>query len=168
MRSSTETLIGALRILSRDIQSGDGVANMAIAEAADRMEEMQGQFAVQVQTINHWKSNHDSMVVKAAMLSQRPDLPVDRIPAYRALERLMEESTRISEYSKLFPAKQWNDDDHDVLMFHFENFEEAPEVKCGGYGDIPENDPEYWTHFVKYDFNIVMLEAINSMDGGQS
>jgi hypothetical protein len=39
-RSSTETLIAALRILARDIQSGDGVANAAILEAADRMEEM--------------------------------------------------------------------------------------------------------------------------------
>jgi hypothetical protein len=38
MRSSTTTLIEALRILSRDIQSQDGVANLAIAEAAGRME----------------------------------------------------------------------------------------------------------------------------------
>lgn len=38
--SSTETLIGALRGLARDIESGDGIANAAIAEAADRMEEL--------------------------------------------------------------------------------------------------------------------------------
>ena len=38
-KSSTETLIAAMRILARDIQSGDGVANAAIAEAADRLEE---------------------------------------------------------------------------------------------------------------------------------
>ena len=38
-RSSTETLIAALRVLARDIQSDDGVANAAIAEAADRLEE---------------------------------------------------------------------------------------------------------------------------------
>ena len=40
MTSDTTTLIAALRILSRDIYSEDGVANAAIAEAADRMEEM--------------------------------------------------------------------------------------------------------------------------------
>jgi len=40
MRSSTETIIGALRILANDIESEDGVANAAIAEAADRMEEL--------------------------------------------------------------------------------------------------------------------------------
>jgi cell shape-determining protein MreC len=41
VRSSTETLIKAMRILSSDIQSDDGVANAAIAEAAQRLEEQQ-------------------------------------------------------------------------------------------------------------------------------
>jgi len=40
MRSSTETIIGALRILANEIQSGDGVANACIQEAADRLEEL--------------------------------------------------------------------------------------------------------------------------------
>ena len=42
-RSSTETLIAALRVLARDVQSDDGVANACLREAADRMEEMQRQ-----------------------------------------------------------------------------------------------------------------------------
>ncbi len=41
MRTSTETLIAAMRILSQDIQSDDGVANAVIAEAAQRLEEQQ-------------------------------------------------------------------------------------------------------------------------------
>jgi len=44
-RSDTQTLINAMRILAKDIQSGDGVANAAIAEAADRLEEQQTQLA---------------------------------------------------------------------------------------------------------------------------
>lgn len=40
MRSSTETLISALRILAKDIQSGDGVANQCMREVADRLEEL--------------------------------------------------------------------------------------------------------------------------------
>lgn len=40
MRTDTKTLIEAMRILSRDIQSDDGVANATIAEAADRLEEL--------------------------------------------------------------------------------------------------------------------------------
>ena len=39
--TETKVLIEALRILARDIQSGDGVANAAIAEAADRLEKQQ-------------------------------------------------------------------------------------------------------------------------------
>ena len=37
MKSSTATLIKALQILSKEIQSEDGVANATIAEAADRL-----------------------------------------------------------------------------------------------------------------------------------
>jgi hypothetical protein len=39
-RSSTDTLIKALRILGRDIQSADGVANAVMFEAADRLYEL--------------------------------------------------------------------------------------------------------------------------------
>ena len=41
MRSSTDTLIAAMRILARDIPSDDGVANAAIADAAGRLEEQE-------------------------------------------------------------------------------------------------------------------------------
>ena len=39
MRTSTETLIAAMHILSQDIQSEDGAANAAIAEAGERLAE---------------------------------------------------------------------------------------------------------------------------------
>jgi len=38
--SAVATLVAAMRILSQDIQSEDGVANAAIAEAADRLEKL--------------------------------------------------------------------------------------------------------------------------------
>jgi hypothetical protein len=40
MKSSTATLIKALEILSQEIQSEDGVANAAIAEAAIRLKKL--------------------------------------------------------------------------------------------------------------------------------
>lgn len=40
-RSSTTTLIAALEVLANDIQSDDGAANAAIAEAAHRLYEIQ-------------------------------------------------------------------------------------------------------------------------------
>ena len=40
-KSDTKTIIGAMRILSREIYCEDGVATAAIAEAADRLEELE-------------------------------------------------------------------------------------------------------------------------------
>ena len=40
------------------------------------------------QQVNHWKANHDNMVLKNAVLSQRPDLPLDRIPACEEIDKL--------------------------------------------------------------------------------
>ena len=39
-RTDDATLIAALRILARDIQSGDGCANACLLEAAQRLEEL--------------------------------------------------------------------------------------------------------------------------------
>ena len=49
MRSDTETIISALRILANDIQSEEGVANACILEAADRMEELCSELLFQKQ-----------------------------------------------------------------------------------------------------------------------
>ena len=41
MKSKTESLISALRVLARDIQTDDGVVNACLEEAAGRLEELQ-------------------------------------------------------------------------------------------------------------------------------
>lgn len=48
--------------------------------------------------VRHWKANHDNMVSRCALLSQREDLPVDRIPAHEELVKLQKE---VSEWRKL-------------------------------------------------------------------
>lgn len=60
-RTSTPTLIGAMRILANDIQSEDGVANAAIAEAADRMEEMRGIITEAVDDLMALRAYHKSI-----------------------------------------------------------------------------------------------------------
>jgi hypothetical protein len=40
MKSDTQTLIGALRVLARDIETDDGVVNVVLDEAAQRLEEL--------------------------------------------------------------------------------------------------------------------------------
>jgi hypothetical protein len=41
MKSKTESIISALRVLARDIQTDDGVVNACLEEAAERLEELQ-------------------------------------------------------------------------------------------------------------------------------
>jgi hypothetical protein len=41
MKSETDTIISALRVLARDIQTDDGVVNACLEEAAGRLEELQ-------------------------------------------------------------------------------------------------------------------------------
>jgi predicted nucleic acid-binding Zn-ribbon protein len=60
-KTNTVKLIAALRILARDIESDDGVANMAIAEAADRMEEMQTMIDGLSGTIDSQKQTFDAL-----------------------------------------------------------------------------------------------------------
>ena len=43
MKTKTETLIKALRILERKVQAPDGVAGTVIGEAANRIEELQAE-----------------------------------------------------------------------------------------------------------------------------
>jgi peptidoglycan hydrolase CwlO-like protein len=45
MKTPTQTLAAALRQLVNDIESPDGVANAAIAEAAERLDELMAQVA---------------------------------------------------------------------------------------------------------------------------
>lgn len=49
-----------------------------------------------VAQVAHWKANHSDMAMRNAILSQRPDLPVDRIPAYMELMRLQERVAQLT------------------------------------------------------------------------
>ena len=64
MRTSTETLIKAMRILSSDIKSDDGVANAAIAEAAQRLEEQKDRIKRLEEALNTLVKMHRSFIGK--------------------------------------------------------------------------------------------------------
>lgn len=63
--SSCETLVSAMRILSQDIQSEDGVANAAIAEAADRLERF---YEALVKIRDHKGYGYERSVAQKALL----------------------------------------------------------------------------------------------------
>lgn len=88
-KSSTDTLIAAMRILARDIQSGDGVANAAIAEAADRLEEQQAEIHAQKARIAEHLLDATKMVSDRQLADAVNDLTTVAI-AYFGTEQLRE------------------------------------------------------------------------------
>lgn len=44
--------------------------------------------------VAHWKNNHANMVDRTRVLIEREDLPIERINAYRQLERMQEDYNR--------------------------------------------------------------------------
>jgi uncharacterized protein Yka (UPF0111/DUF47 family) len=64
MRSSNKTLADALRILAQDIESPDGVANAAIQEAADRIDEL----ASEVEDLRN--QNHSNWIAAESRLDR--------------------------------------------------------------------------------------------------
>ncbi len=65
MKSTTRSLINALRVLDSQLQSEDGVANAVVAEAATRLEEQQ-------ERIKRLESAGDLMAQRAAQLGLLP------------------------------------------------------------------------------------------------
>lgn len=51
----------------------------SVAREADRAKEL-----------GMWKANHANLVERTALLRQRPDLPVDRLPAFKRMEALQD------------------------------------------------------------------------------
>ena len=65
-KTDTAILVSALRILSRDIQSDDGIANACIAEAADRIEMLDHKiFLIRYKQCRSEGSNHVEAVKQA-------------------------------------------------------------------------------------------------------
>lgn len=61
MRTPTATLADALDVLACDIESGDGVANAAIAEAAERLRES---VVVRLEPTCAWLSDGTKITIK--------------------------------------------------------------------------------------------------------
>lgn len=60
---------------------------------------------------DHWKANHDQMVARKALLEQRPDLPVDRIPAYKEMEQLQRELEKAHSLNhRALEYLEWRDE----------------------------------------------------------
>jgi predicted nuclease with TOPRIM domain len=76
--------------------------------------QLTAQLAEKDAEVAHWKANHDNMAKKNALLSQRHDLPVDRIQAAKHFDDLSAEVERLREdamrYRYLRDENNWGED----------------------------------------------------------
>jgi hypothetical protein len=63
MKTNTQNLAAALRILANDIESPDGVVNAAILEAAERLDELMAQVAGMKDEISDFCAALDGMLM---------------------------------------------------------------------------------------------------------
>jgi hypothetical protein len=76
---------------------------------------------------------------------------------------MMRQSGRnmIIEKMEILKTSEWKEEFGDCIFFHFHSFEESPNVYCGSPLDVFEGyfDEEYWTHFIRLDFNSIFKQA---------
>lgn len=85
MKATTEQLVSALRVLSVEIHSEDGVANAVIAEAADRMTLLANLVA---QHVEETKDDINQMAVASETMVEA----TEKIQSLRARIKRLEES----------------------------------------------------------------------------
>lgn len=139
--------------------------------------------------LQQWKANHAEMVKRAALLRERSDLPVDRIPAYKELIRLQQLVSQLNGGSDLFgpvahtmqvlptatrrfaggdtsphylqPFNRYHEDMGNVLWFHFPSFNEPPEIMCGSTKQC-NFDAQVWTHFTVFNFEDILKQRMGA------
>ena len=81
MKSETDTIISALRVLARDIQTDDGVVNACLEEAAGRLEELQ-------------RANQNTLADLAVAIERRDDSYAEIKTVRRELSEAIKERNK--------------------------------------------------------------------------
>jgi hypothetical protein len=64
-------------------------------EACKLAESFKDQYLEQKALTQHWQANHDCQVEKTRLLFDRRDLPVERVRAYKLVERLQDQAKSV-------------------------------------------------------------------------
>ena len=106
-----------------DLEQQLDKANKASNEMYEALEESNKATKDLEQQVQHWKSNHDNMAQKNAVLSQRPDLPADRLPAIEKYEQELDEA-KTDEFKKGFwfgfERAKMHPDSHDIQSHYID------------------------------------------------
>jgi FtsZ-binding cell division protein ZapB len=87
------TEIDALKSLNSDFYR-------VIGEQNDKIDALNAE-------VQHWKANHDNMVNRSRVLIDRPDLPLERVKAFKQLETLKAENEKLRKAAVKFT--EWLD-----------------------------------------------------------
>ena len=140
MSPKTETLVSALRILSVEIQSGDGVANAVVAEAADRLTLMANLIARHIE-----ETKKDTQEMQTACETMNG--------ATETIQRLKSQINRLEE--ELIDAKgQWAAMVADVVLYEdrgerIKRLEEAGNEMYDGWRGERNNKDKYLLAWLK-------------------
>ena len=88
-----EALRIAIHLRQRAQLSRPGNLDTLYASGANELERQHADLATAQAEAKHWRSNHDNVVARLRIFTQRPDIPkelADRLPWYRELVRLQE------------------------------------------------------------------------------
>ena len=116
MKSETETIISALRVLARDIQTDDGVVNSCLEEAAGRLEELQ-------------RANKNTLADLAVAIEQRDEALKNQQPTTVVRQVTTRPEPSRLEIAAMFMAAPWCETVHEALDYADKLIAAAKEIK---------------------------------------
>jgi len=94
------TLLAVIDGLRDDILAEQNRLDSQLKNNSDLLQ----QLAASAAEIAHWKANHNNVVAKLRLFTQREDLPVDRLPAY---QRVLAMESEIAALRKDAERYRW-------------------------------------------------------------
>ena len=135
-KTDDKVLIAAMRILAQDIVTEDGVANSAIAEAANRLEELSESLLVAKAALKHVSENSTNPWVKIDYTDETT-WPDENRPCLVAWEHIPSHSERWALY-------EFNDVGDDVRLWQNAIQDEVQDW------DGKEENPTHWMYAPEY------------------
>jgi hypothetical protein len=74
----------------QEADRSEGGARCVLLRALEEIEGLGRQVAEKTAKAAHWKANHTNQVARARILLERPDMPIERVNAYKLIGELQE------------------------------------------------------------------------------
>jgi len=111
------------------------------------MTEMHHQLAAVTKDRDHWKANHDNRVRAAKLLTERTDMPLERIGAYKHYVAALEANQKLRERAESAEAELLavRDDNHSMMM-EIHSLRIERDALAAELAKLREQEPVAWMH----------------------